>query len=136
VAERHGARHHVHFFTEKPTITVDIDPDRVEQVLENLATNAETYTPAGGVILFALDLPTNDVVRVQVRDSGIGVPAADRQRVFEPFARGSNVEERHGAGLGLYISRVIAARHGGTLSVVDHDGPGSTFQLLLPVTRS
>jgi signal transduction histidine kinase len=73
-----------------------------------------------------------DDITIAVKDSGIGVPDADRSHVFEPFGRGSNVGERGGTGVGLYISRLIAQRHGGDLLLGPSSSTGTTFTLVLP----
>ena len=71
---------------------------------------------------------------MQVRDNGIGVPADQRERIFEDFHRASG-EDYQGTGLGLSICRRIIQRHGGTISVTDNpDGIGSCFEFTLPMT--
>ena len=132
VVDRHAVAHHVRVLAPNEPAIADVDADRIEQVLENLLTNAERYTPAGGTILVTIDEPTHEATRIRVRDWGIGILPADRPRLFVAFQRGSNVTDRRGSGLGLYISRVIALRHGGDLTYEATDGPGSTLQLVVP----
>jgi len=132
VVDRHGSAHHVRVIVSREPALADLDADRIEQVLENLLTNAERYTPAGGTILVTIDEPTDEATRIRVRDSGVGILPSDRPGLFAPFQRGSNVADRRGSGLGLYISRVIALRHGGDLTYEETVGPGSTFQLVVP----
>jgi signal transduction histidine kinase len=133
VLVRHGGTHHLRFFCGHADLVADVDAERIEQIVENLVTNAERYTPAGGSIVVIVEQRPIGMVRLQVRDTGIGIPEADRDRVFQPFVRGSNVGLRPGTGLGLYISRVIARRHDGDLTIGPTDGPGSTFELLVPI---
>jgi signal transduction histidine kinase len=71
-------------------------------------------------------------VRIDVRDQGRGIEPADMERIFEPFERGVATGELKGLGLGLYISRQLAASHGGNLTVASEVGKGSTFTLVLP----
>jgi signal transduction histidine kinase len=133
VTSRHGQRHVLEFHADAELLIATIDGDRVDEIVENLIANAELYTVPGGRILVALAQaePAGDI-KLQVTDSGIGIPEVDRSRVFEPYRRGSNVGERGGTGLGLYISRLIAQRHGGDLLLGPTSSTGTTFTLLLP----
>jgi signal transduction histidine kinase len=70
--------------------------------------------------------------RVEVTDSGVGIPAADLPRLFSPFFRGSNVTAPPGTGLGLVVSRAIVELHGGTINVASTEGVGTTVTLSLP----
>ncbi len=112
------------------------DRVRLRQLLLNLVTNAIKYTPAGGTIELSLSRRI-DGVTVSVRDSGIGIAAADLPYVFERFWRAdrarSRASERGGFGLGLAIAKWIAAAHGGSLSVTSRLGRGSTFTVQLPL---
>ena len=116
--------------------TVMGDPVRLRQLLLNLITNAIKYTPRGGSLEIALSRRI-DGVTVSVRDSGIGISAADLPYVFERFWRADRVRsrssERGGFGLGLAICKWIAQAHGGTLSVTSRLGRGSTFTVMLPL---
>jgi signal transduction histidine kinase len=133
VTGRHGQRHFLQFHADAEILIATVDGDRVDEIVENLVANAELYTVPGGTILITLAQaePAGDI-RLEVKDSGIGIPEADRGRVFEPYRRGSNVGERDGTGLGLYISRLIAQRHGGDLLLGATSSAGTTFTLLLP----
>ncbi len=116
--------------------TVMGDRARLRQLLLNLITNAIKYTPAAGSVEISLSRRV-DGVTVSVRDSGIGISAADLPYVFERFWRAdrarSRASERGGFGLGLAIAKWIAQAHGGTLSVTSRLGRGSTFTVLLPI---
>ncbi|TMC46696.1 MAG: PAS domain-containing protein [Chloroflexi bacterium] len=133
VTSRHGQRHVLEFRAPIETLVASVDADRIDEIVENLVANAELYTVPGGAILVTLAQakPAGDI-ELQVKDSGIGVPDADRSHLFEPSFRGSNVGERGGTGLGLYISRLIAQRHGGDLRLESTSSTGATFTLVLP----
>lgn len=133
VMSRHGQRHVLEFDADVEVVMASVDADRIDEIVENLIANAELYTVPGGTIVITLaqGQPTGDI-QIDVKDSGIGVPNGDRAHLFEPYRRGSNVGERRGTGLGLYISRLIARRHGGDLLLGATSSTGSTFMLLLP----
>ena len=133
VTSRHGQRHVLELHADMEVLMATIDADRIDEIVENLIANAELYTVAGGTILITLArAEPAGAIKLEVRDSGIGVPDADRAHLFEPYRRGSNVGERGGTGLGLYISRLIAQRHGGDLLLGPSSSTGTTFTLLLP----
>ena len=102
----------------------------------NLVENAIKYSPEGGSVVVSLDV-TNGNGRVAVRDPGIGIAAADQQRIFDKFTRLDPGLSRGvgGTGLGLYITRELLARMGGTISVDSAPGAGSTFTVELPGQR-
>jgi PAS domain S-box-containing protein len=111
------------------------DADRLEQVLVNLLDNAAKYSPHGAPIVVCVK-EAKSAVTVEVRDEGIGIPTAERERIFERFHRAANIDPGvSGLGLGLYISREIARAHGGELTVESGPGGGSTFRLSLPRLR-
>ena len=116
---------------------VNIDAQRIEQVLRNLLGNALRYTPEGGVVSVECSVSSgpSSSVTVRVRDSGSGVPAEDLPHVFERFWRGDKSRARHGggAGLGLAIAKQLVAAHGGTIGVESERGQGATFWFTLPV---
>jgi signal transduction histidine kinase len=109
------------------------DPQRLEQVLDNLLRNAIKYSPRGGLIDVALDHGADDAV-LSVSDEGIGVPLEERERIFEPFSRGANARATApGLGLGLAVAKRIVEAHGGRLSVQGRPGGGSTFVVQIPL---
>ncbi len=114
-------------------ITVCADPDRFQQVVLNLLSNAVKFTPPGGAITVTWKANEKNVA-VSVADTGVGIPADKLVRVFDPFiqvnARAAKTTE--GVGLGLAISRDIASRMNGTLTVESQPGEGSVFTLTLP----
>jgi PAS domain S-box-containing protein len=109
------------------------DESLLRQVLVNLVENALKYSPEGGRIEVAL-AGENGVVTIAVRDEGLGIPPSEQTRIFEKFYRLDAEMTRGvgGSGLGLYISREIVERMGGTLSVQSTPGEGSTFTVTLP----
>ncbi|BCY09256.1 PAS domain-containing sensor histidine kinase [Actinoplanes sp. L3-i22] len=111
------------------------DPNRLRQVADNLLSNAIKYTPANGTITVAATTgDTDQTIIWTVADTGIGVPPAERPRLFRRFYRASTALDRRipGTGLGLVIARTIIERHRGTITLTDHDGPGTTFTIELP----
>ncbi len=111
-------------------LSSDFDHDRMLQVLANLLTNAIKFTPSGGEIRIRAER-AGDEVRLSVRDTGIGIPAALLEAVFERFWQiGKN--DHRGVGLGLYISRCLVEAHGGKIRAQSDSGQGSTFCLTLP----
>jgi len=107
---------------------------RLEQLVDNLVSNAIKFTPAGGEVAIALG-PANGAVRLQVSDTGIGIPEAERAQLFERFFRSQAAldQQIQGTGLGLYISKAIVDAHGGRIAVQSHEGTGTTFVVELPV---
>lgn len=117
-------------------VTVMGDPTRLRQLFLNLVTNAIKYTPAGGKVDVGLGVHPDNVT-FAVRDTGIGIAAADVPYIFERFWRAdrvrSRMSERGGFGLGLAISQWIAQAHGGTLTASSRLGRGSLFTVTLPL---
>jgi PAS domain S-box-containing protein len=108
------------------------DLERLDQVLVNLLQNARKYSPSDRPVTILID-ESSDGVSITVRDEGIGVPPEERERIFEPFHRGGNIDPAvAGLGLGLYIAAEIVRAHGGVLDVESLPGAGSSFRLVLP----
>jgi len=109
------------------------DRDRLEQVLGNLLENAVKYSPDGSEIFVSAD-DRGDHVVTSVCDRGIGIPADELAQVFERFHRGRHVSSTNygGLGLGLYITKQIVERHGGSIWVESREGQGTTFHFSLP----
>ena len=112
------------------------DTERLQQLLGILAQNALDYTPPGGTVTLGADT-AHGRVRLWVRDTGPGIPDADKERVFERFYRAdkSRGEKAH-FGLGLSVARELAALHGGTLHAEDAPGGGACLVLTLPRAKA
>jgi signal transduction histidine kinase len=110
---------------DEPVIATD--GDRVLQIISNLLSNAFRWTPDGGRIELALTA-ANGTVAVAVEDSGPGIAASERERIFRPFWS----RDGAGTGLGLAIARELAVALGGRIEVVSAPGEGSRFELRLP----
>jgi PAS domain S-box-containing protein len=137
-AQRHLPEH-VELSLEAPGALppVAADPGQLRQVLSNLLDNAVKYSPDGGAIRIEVS-NAGGHVRFAVRDQGLGVPAAERERIFEKFYRLDPGMSRGigGTGLGLYICRELVRRVGGRIWVEDRDEDGSTFVVEIPQERS
>lgn len=131
-AQRRG-----HTLIRKYGITLPMvvgDRSRLEQVMMNVVGNAIKYTPDGGTIHVDAGVIGKNVW-MEVSDNGIGIPAQDRERIFDRFYRVDKARSREsgGTGLGLSIAREIVLRHKGTIALVDREGPGSTIRITLPI---
>lgn len=111
------------------------DPVRVQQVLTNLLDNAVKYSPCGGAIDVIVTLPSQDAVRITVRDSGLGIPAAQQSQLFKPFSRLhlASAPDIHGAGLGLYACRKLIEAMRGTIALSSREGEGTSVSITLPI---
>ncbi len=112
---------------------VDIDPDRIAQVLSNLVGNAVKYTPEGGHVKMRATRSGTGVL-VAVQDTGVGIAPDELPRVFDRFWQ-SKRTDRSGAGLGLAIALGITRAHGGTLTLESEPGKGTSALLTLPAAR-
>jgi PAS domain S-box-containing protein len=137
-------RHHTavsdrqfHLNVPNDTMFVSGDRDRLEQVLSNLIENAVKYSPEGSEIFVSVNHREHDVV-TSICDRGIGIPSDELVMVFERFHRGRQVSSTNygGLGLGLYITRQIVERHGGSIWVESKEGAGTTFYFSLPLVSA
>ncbi|MHC5161360.1 MAG: ATP-binding protein [Planctomycetota bacterium] len=117
---------------------VNIDRDMISQVVINLLSNAVKYTPAGGEITVRTDL--NEIegqVAVTITDTGVGIPAEDVDHVFDKFYRvKANNQYAKGTGLGLnLVKQIVETVHGGSVFVTSTAGEGSTFGVVLPLSK-
>jgi signal transduction histidine kinase len=119
---------------DRAAVTAEADRARLTQVIGNLFSNAVKYSPDGGVVAVTASR-RNGAVRVSVADRGIGIPAADRNRIFEKFFRASSDGRTiGGTGLGLAVCKEIVEAHDGTIGFDTSEGNGSTFWFEVPVT--
>jgi len=126
-------------------LSLDVDPEvglldadrlRFRQVVLNLLSNAVKFTPDGGRVDVRSFIRGQDLV-VLVADTGVGVPAEDRERIFDSFQQGTvHSEQTEGTGLGLTLSKRILELHGGRIWVESEAGKGSTFGIALPTGSS
>lgn len=103
----------------------------LEQVLVNLFENAIKYSPEGTAIEVSAEV-TDNMIILEVRDRGSGIPAGKEQQIFEKFYRGSPNDSR-GAGLGLAICRAIVEAHQGSITAYNRASGGAVFRVCLPV---
>jgi two-component system, OmpR family, sensor kinase len=111
-------------------ITVLADEQRLRHALDAVVENALHATEAGGAVTIEARVRDGRAV-LEVADTGVGIDTADRERIFERFARGANAERRPGTGLGLPIVKAIVEAHGGRIGVASAPGDGTTATLTL-----
>lgn len=136
--QRSSPQHRLEVRTRAPRVVGRWDRERLERVVGNLLSNAIKYSPRGGAVLVEIELVherQQSVAIVRVTDEGIGIPAPERARVFEWFARATNAERSNirGTGIGLAGARQIVELHGGSIAVESEEGRGSTFTVRLPI---
>lgn len=113
------------------------DTRMIQRLLSNLLDNAIKYTPPGGSVDVALSQTEAKGATLTVKDTGIGISAADLPRIFERFYRGDRSRSETGTGLGLSLARAIARAHGGEITVESRLGEGSRFDVTLhPIRRA
>jgi PAS domain S-box-containing protein len=110
---------------------IEADPLALERVFTNLLHNAIKFTPAGGRIAVEAERG-NAGVTVRVRDTGVGIDAAELATIFQPYRRGTTRQPRQGVGLGLFIAESLVQAHGGRIAVESRRGAGTTFSVWLP----
>ena len=119
--------------TDPDNPKIEVDPDRMSQVLGNLVSNALRYTPSGGWIELSATAAEGDVC-IMVQDNGTGIPPEDLPKVFTRFYRGDKSRQQNGeAGLGLTIAKSLVEMQGGTISVESVIGEGTTFTIRFPL---
>jgi signal transduction histidine kinase len=115
-------------------VPTEADPTRIGQLLDNLLSNAIKFTPDRGAVDVRVGRENGHAL-VEVADSGMGIPEAEQEHLFERFFRTSAARSREipGTGLGLAICRAIAEAHGGTIEATSAEGVGTTFRVTLPL---
>jgi len=110
------------------------DQEKVGLVIQNLLENAIKYTPEEGTIQISLGQEKNNIL-FKIKDSGVGIPQDQQNRIFTKFFRGSNVMrlETDGSGLGLYTAKNIIDAHKGKIWFESQEGQGTTFYFTLPI---
>ena len=133
VCERQSSGRHRCAVESDGPVEGNWDRPRVSQLVENLVENGVKYSPEGGEIRLRV-WQENGQANLTVSDEGIGIPPADLPQIFDRFHRGTNVDDRTfaGMGLGLFICRGIAEQHGGRIWARSTPGKGSTFHVELP----
>jgi two-component system, sensor histidine kinase and response regulator len=124
--------HRIEFVTTSNPHHAFVDPRLLEYILANLLSNAIKYSPAGGTIIFEYAGNQQEIC-FQVKDQGIGIPAADLPLLFETFHRGENVGNIKGTGLGLSLVKQFVELHGGLITIASELQQGTTFTVVLPV---
>ena len=120
--------------TDPAEIMVLADDRRVRQVVFNLVSNAIKFTPPDGRVDVSARLEDGDV-EIAVADTGPGIPAEDRETIFQEFEQSAAGKEAEGTRLGLPLSRKLVELHGGRLWVESEVGRGSTFRFTLPLEK-
>lgn len=125
---------------KKITVTTDftapcealVDPTRMRQVFANLLDNAIKYTPSGGMVTIQARHENGSAV-VRVRDTGMGIPVAEQEKIWDRLYRGDKSRSQRGLGLGLSLVRAIVLAHSGTARVSSEPDKGSEFTITIPV---
>jgi PAS domain S-box-containing protein len=135
VVETSDARSLVEVMTEGELPPVMVDPDRFDQVLFNMLSNALKFSAPGSPVTIAA-AQSGHQVRVSVTDQGRGISPNDLANLFEKYHRASSASDTGGTGLGLYMSRALIEAQGGSITVASRLGEGSAFSVLVPCAES
>ena len=128
-ANRQGVDIEVSYQEDLPELK--LDAAQIQQALLNIVLNGIQAMPSGGRLSILVE-HSDDTLSVWIRDEGEGIPHENRTRIFDPFF---TTKER-GTGLGMAIAHNLIQGHGGDIRIVDQDGPGSTFEIVLPIKSS
>ena len=131
-------KHHIITRSPQEYVVSSIDAPRMEQIVGNLLSNAIKYSPNGGDILATVEADEQaGVARVSIRDSGIGIPQEQQERMFARFARAENARELGigGTGLGLYLCRELLAQLDGRIWFESQEGAGTTVYFETPLVE-
>jgi signal transduction histidine kinase len=136
IVRERAARHGISLAAVVPRDLPRIEADerKVKQILYNLLSNAVKFTPDGGRVEVRARAENGDV-RIDVRDTGIGIAPDDQARVFEEFRQVGRERSREGTGLGLTLTKRFVELHGGRIWFESTPGKGSTFSFTLPIKR-
>jgi len=137
IMRAHTKIHEIVVSRPAKAVSVEADPDKFDQVLINLISNAIKYSPKGGRILVSLrDL--DDRIEISVQDEGIGMTREQSEKIFNKYYRvsddstSSTLAKIEGTGIGLYLTRAIVESHGGSIAIQSDVGKGSTFTVWFP----
>ena len=121
-----------------PSAFVNVDPNRWQQVMANLISNACKYSPPQGCVELSAELIEHSHIRIEIRDHGEGIPNEFKNRIFQRFAQAdsSDTKEQKGTGLGLSIAKTFIETMHGSIGYRSELGLGSTFYIDLPVAES
>lgn len=134
VGAANNAENRIQYTGPDDALNASLDPRLMQLVVTNLLTNALKYTPDGGPIEFMVSV-VDHLVRLNIRDNGIGIPAHELPHLYEPFHRAENVGRIGGTGLGLYITKQAVELHGGIILCESQVGEGTTFTVEFPARR-
>lgn len=130
---------HISFIRNLPDkpIYLEMDPDKITQVLDNIISNALKYSPEGGRVTFQV-AEANGEIKVSVSDQGVGIPKENVNRIFDRFYRVDKARTRKlgGTGLGLAIAKEMVVAHGGRIWAESEDGVGTTIFFTLPIDEN
>ncbi|MEH1815537.1 MAG: ATP-binding protein [Nostoc sp.] len=129
------SQHAIVFNSECQCTPANLDAKLLRQILSNLFSNCLKYSPIGSTVRFSV-ITANEQAIFQTQDSGIGIPPADIEHIFEPFHRASNTANIPGMGLGMSIVKQAVDLHGGEITVESAIGTGTTFTVILPFSRN
>lgn len=126
--------HSLHLTSEvnlNDSLRVKIDKTKIRQVLHNLISNAQKFTPEGGSVGIKSSTNGNSVM-IEVSDTGIGIPDEEKERIFEKFQT-ADAKKGMGIGMGLYLCKKIMELHHGEIHLRDNEPVGSVFTISLPI---
>ena len=128
------------FFAGVEELYMDLDPDKLRDIISNLVSNALKFTPEGGSVVVGLQpiqKAQSPFVKLRVQDTGIGIPLEEQHLVFNRYFQAKNhlASQRSGTGLGLALTRELVRLMGGEIRVKSNPGNGSVFEVILPVRK-
>ena len=134
LAENKGIK--LHFLTDLDTLTMDIEENRLQQVVSNLLSNAVKFTPKGGNIYMTVGR-LNGTLSLKVKDTGVGISEEQLPYIFDRFYQADSTATRHGegTGIGLSLTRELVKLMNGTIAVKSYLHKGSEFEVTLPITH-
>ncbi len=141
----HGADVACRFALPDDLWLTQIDRGQVSQVIQNMVLNAGHAMPEGGTVAIAAEnvviapgssvpLPPGQYIRLEISDTGIGIPSQHLPRIFDPYFTTKDKDSRKGSGLGLAIAHSVITQHGGTICVQSEPGKGTIFSIYLPAS--